>query len=393
MLTPTKPVKSCECGGSCGGCCCCTKESIGLGNVDNTSDLNKPLSTDMVNALSGKVNLDIFTQLKNRVLALESTITEIPDLKVRIGQCELDIIDNYEAIKRLQSTTKSMADTITELGNRVTGVSDDIVTLETGKANNTDVVHKTGNEDINGSKTFYSGIMQGAPKLDLHDTSKGYTEGGQKNIIVDKNKMWLTDSVVGQNSNTVFKYDRIRCDDGNGGTLTAGLRMILNPTGFIFAIFNGSVQDNVITTSVLNSYAPMVRTTGNQTISGIKEFLRPIIACINKGRITDNLDIEANYDGMGIYYIYMNNVKTVKGVPADIENGGAILYHSREYSWGDSNNNYIYYNQMLISSEGQLYIRRHIQTISKSTNDVTWGTENWRKYNYTTVSQIEGINS
>lgn len=131
MLAPTKPVKSCECGGSCGGCCCCTKESIGLGNVDNTSDLNKPLSTDMVNALSGKVDLDIFTQLKNRVDALESTITEIPDLKVRIGQCELDIIDHYEAIKRLQSTTKSMADTITELGNRVTGVNDALVTVGT----------------------------------------------------------------------------------------------------------------------------------------------------------------------------------------------------------------------------------------------------------------------
>lgn len=85
----------------------------------------------MVNALSGKVGLDIFTQLKNRVDALESTITEIPDLKVRIGQCELDIIDHYEAIKRLQSTTKSMADTITELGNRVTGVNDALVTVGT----------------------------------------------------------------------------------------------------------------------------------------------------------------------------------------------------------------------------------------------------------------------
>lgn len=131
MLTPIKPVKSCECSGSCGDCCCCTKESIGLGNVDNTSDLNKPLSTDMVNALSGKVDLDIFTQLKNRVVALESTITEIPDLKVRIGQCELDIMEHYEAIKRLQSTTKSMADTITELGNRVTGVNDGLVTVGT----------------------------------------------------------------------------------------------------------------------------------------------------------------------------------------------------------------------------------------------------------------------
>ena len=38
MLAPTKPVKSCECGSPCGGCCGCTKETKGLGNVDNTAD-------------------------------------------------------------------------------------------------------------------------------------------------------------------------------------------------------------------------------------------------------------------------------------------------------------------------------------------------------------------
>lgn len=131
MLAPTKPIKSCECGSPCGGCCGCTKESIGLGNVDNTSDLNKPLSRDMINALSGKVGIDIFTQLKNRVLALENTITDIPDLKFRVRQCELDITENYEDITKLQNTTKSMADTITELGNRVTGVNDSLVTVGT----------------------------------------------------------------------------------------------------------------------------------------------------------------------------------------------------------------------------------------------------------------------
>ena len=245
MLTPTKPVKSCECSGSCGDCCSCTKESIGLGNVDNTSDLNKPLSTDMVNALSGKVDLDIFTQLKNRVVALESTITEIPDLKVRIGQCELDIMEHYEAIKRLQSTTKSMADTITELGNRVTGVNDDLVTVgtridaleakdsnnvklsgvnvqtiqgtlkannpesgatdktlvtanwvsQTGEGRPNNLIHDVGNENISGIKRHISGILGQSYQLNIPSNGNYYIEIAYKGVTTQFAKIEVFDYI------------------------------------------------------------------------------------------------------------------------------------------------------------------------------------------------------
>ena len=190
MLTPTKPVKSCECSGSCGDCCSCTKESIGLGNVDNTSDLNKPLSRDMVNALSGKVDLDIFTQLKNRVLALENTITEIPDLKVRISECELDIKDHYEAIKRLQSTTKSMADTITELGNRVTGVNDGLVTVGTR-------VDALETKDSNNVKLSGVNVQTIQGTLKANDPSSGATD----KTLVTAN--WVSQTGEGRPNNVL----------------------------------------------------------------------------------------------------------------------------------------------------------------------------------------------
>ena len=190
MLAPTKPVKSCECSGSCGDCCCCTKEAIGLGNVDNTSDLNKPLSRDMVNALSGKVGLDIFTQLKNRVLALENTITEIPDLKVRISECELDIKDHYEAIKRLQSTTKSMADTITELGNRVTGVNDGLVTVGTR-------VDALETKDSNNVKLSGVNVQTIQGTLKANDPANGATD----NTLVTAN--WVSQTGAGAPNNII----------------------------------------------------------------------------------------------------------------------------------------------------------------------------------------------
>lgn len=131
MLTPTKPVKSCECGGSCGGCCGCTKESIGLGNVDNTSDLNKPLSSDMINALSGKVDLDIFTQLKNRVLALENSIPDITSLENRMTNAEANIVTLQSNYANLSQAISNLTSTVNTLSNRVTGVNDALVTVGT----------------------------------------------------------------------------------------------------------------------------------------------------------------------------------------------------------------------------------------------------------------------
>lgn len=130
MLTPTKPVKSCECSGSCGGCCC-TKESIGLGNVDNTSDLNKPLSTDMVNALSGKVDLNVFTQLKNRVLALENSIPDITSLENRMTNAEANIVTLQSNYANLSKAISNLTATVNTLSGRVTNVNDALVTVGT----------------------------------------------------------------------------------------------------------------------------------------------------------------------------------------------------------------------------------------------------------------------
>lgn len=45
-----------------------TKSSVGLGNVDNTSDVNKPVSTATQTALNGKVNTGVVASTPSRVL-------------------------------------------------------------------------------------------------------------------------------------------------------------------------------------------------------------------------------------------------------------------------------------------------------------------------------------
>lgn len=144
-----------------------------------------------------------------------------------------------------------------------------------------------------------------------------------------------------------------------------------------------------ISITAINNYA--VGLTGNQDpIAGNKTFTGRVIADIAKGRITatDTLDIVTNYDGMNIYYLYMSNVQGVPGVPTGVDGGGAILYHSRIYAYGDTTNNYTFYSQMLISSTGNIYTRRHIMTTNRDTQAVTWGTENWKLQSYTEVAPI-----
>lgn len=229
MLTPTKPVKSCECSGSCGDCCCCTKESIGLGNVDNTSDLNKPLSTDMVNALSGKVGLDVFTQLKNRVLALENSIPDITSLENRVTNAEANIVTLQSNYANLSQAISNLTATVNTLSGRVTSVNDALVTVgtrvdaledkdsnnvkltgvseqtiqgslkannpvngatdktlvtanwvsQTGDSSPNNIVHKNGSETIDGDKRFIRSLI-------ARGTTQYYSNFWLQNMSIDR---------------------------------------------------------------------------------------------------------------------------------------------------------------------------------------------------------------
>lgn len=210
MLTPTKPVKSCECGGSCGGCCCCTKESIGLGNVDNTSDLNKPLSTDMINALSGKVDLDVFTQLKNRVLALENSIPDITSLENRMTNAEDNIVTLQSNYANLSQAISNLTATVNTLSGRVTGVNDALVTVDTR-------VDALEAKDSNNVKLSGVNVQTIQGTLKANDPSNGATD----KTLVTAN--WVSQTGDSGPNNLIHKNG----DETKKGKLTLGDVLIL----------------------------------------------------------------------------------------------------------------------------------------------------------------------
>lgn len=205
MLTPTKPVKSCECGGSCGGCCCCTKESIGLGNVDNTSDLNKPLSTDMVNALSGKVDLDVFTQLKNRVLALENSIPDITSLENRVTNAEANIVTLQSNYANLSQAISNLTATVNTLSGRVTGVNDALVTVDTR-------VDALEAKDSNNVKLSGVNVQTIQGTLKANDPASGATD----NTLVTAN--WISQTGATRPNNVLH---------GSGSEVISGVKTVV----------------------------------------------------------------------------------------------------------------------------------------------------------------------
>jgi len=129
MLTPIKPIEPC-CDSCSSGCCNCTKADIGLDNVDNTSDLNKPISTATQSALNGKVNLTAFNALLNRVTALENESWDITELTTRVGTLETNTTAMGDILRTLSDRFDSMVNSFNGLSIRVADAETNIGALD-----------------------------------------------------------------------------------------------------------------------------------------------------------------------------------------------------------------------------------------------------------------------
>ena len=89
-----------------------TKSTIGLGNVDNTSDMNKPVSTAQQTALNGKTNTSVIAYTESSATATKRY--EIGDQFILNGvlYTATAIIPNGDPI--VVDTNCSASDTITE---------------------------------------------------------------------------------------------------------------------------------------------------------------------------------------------------------------------------------------------------------------------------------------
>lgn len=125
-----------------------TKAQVGLGNVDNTSDADKPVSTAQQAALNLKQNSAISvegitaTTVEGALAELDSAIDGV------VGS-----LDNYVEKSSISTAIPSSGAVDTKVASEK-AVADGLAT----KADDSAVVHNTGNETIAGNKTFSGDI-------------------------------------------------------------------------------------------------------------------------------------------------------------------------------------------------------------------------------------------
>lgn len=168
--------------------------------------------------------------------------------------------------------------------------NDDVVTIGTLKAA-TDVVHTTGAETIAGVKTYTGRQIISYTNLELYnsalkiqsqgydlDTPPSYTTRTlmEFSIASDLSEVASRDECVlatAGNSRSMI----IHSHDSNGNDQSAvfSLTSFRDGTSCMRGpnrTYNASNMSDVVNIALLDAYTPMVRTTGNQNVNGIKSF-------------------------------------------------------------------------------------------------------------------------
>lgn len=146
------------------------KGDVGLGNVDNTSDANKPISTATQTALDAKQDLD------SDLTAIAALTPSNDDVIQRKGGAWVN--RTMAQIKTDLALTKSdvglsNVDNTSDANKPVSTAQQTALDL---KANDADVVHDTGDETVAGVKTFSSSPLVPVPTTDAQAANKEYVD-------------------------------------------------------------------------------------------------------------------------------------------------------------------------------------------------------------------------
>lgn len=189
-----------------------TKAQVGLGNVDNTSDANKPIST----ATGTAIGLKADTTYVNTELNKKATSV---DLVAHTGSRA-----NPHVVTKAQVGLGSV-DNTTDAGKPVSNATQTALNL---KANDSAVVHKSGTETITGVKNFTNSVNIGTTSVPNQLSVKG-------SLIVDGDIIQNGGSYETQVETIRSTNDKVVLRDGAVGGLGVG-----QTAGFVFTKYDGT---------------------------------------------------------------------------------------------------------------------------------------------------------
>lgn len=256
-----------------------TKAQVGLGNVDNTSDLNKPISTATQTALDLKADKSTtYTKTETDTLlsAKQDTISDLATIRsnAQAGKSASDTIATYgdivthDVAEFATAAQGAKADTALQAGDNVSELVNDAGYLVMGDLTN--FVTKNTSQTISGLKTFTGDItLSGTTSIKNTTNGVSYTMlyRDASGIHVGTSTQALL--LAGSNARPKFNNN----DIAMLSDIPTVVSQLTNDTGFITNAVNDlqnyTLTSNLATVATSGSYNDLSDkpTIGNATLT------------------------------------------------------------------------------------------------------------------------------
>lgn len=242
-----------------------TKAQVGLGNVDNTADLDKPISTATQTALDGKQNVSTanyqmgnasggwtaMTAAQQNALNSGATTTNIGQIATNTTNIANEIIDRQNADNGLQTQIDAIVSKSDVVD--VVGTYAELQAYDTSTLGNNDVVKVLDDSTHNDAQSYYRWVITGGVGAWVYigSESETYTKAE-------------TDALLNDKQDVITDLATIRAGAALGATaLQAGdnVSELTNDAGYL----------------VMGDLTGFVTRTTAQTISGLKTFSADIV--------------------------------------------------------------------------------------------------------------------
>ena len=191
-----------------------TKAQIGLGNVDNTSDLNKPVSTATQTALDLKQNIT-----DNTLATINKTITgAINEVRTNITNLDSNFTSN---ISRINSNISQLNTNIANLRSEITNGS--VIAANAQHANIADSATVAGS--LTNSITIVNTVYNGSAPVNINLNTMGIYP---RNILSSSNSLGIVFGPTGTDINLTVTQGSVGPTGPTGATGATGA---VGPTG------------------------------------------------------------------------------------------------------------------------------------------------------------------
>jgi hypothetical protein len=292
-----------------------TKSMVGLANVDNTTDLNKPVSTATQTALDLKANTVDLTAETTRATAAEATLTTNVATNATAIAAETTRATAAEA-----TLTTNVATNATAIAAETTRATAAEATLTTNVATNTTAIAAETTRATAAEATLTTNVATNATAIAAETTRATAAE------------TTLTTNLAAE----VTRATAAEALKANATDVTTSLALKANlasPT------FTGTPT------------APTPATADNSTTIATTEYVKNSIVAANAGLSTiGNISATSNAKGAVI-----NGTTELVLTPADATNGGVVTTGAQTFAGAKTFNSDIKVNDITVGGGSQTY--------------------------------------